>query len=144
MKWITRLGARTDRIACPWLIKKFIDKEAEFLFVPPPEVLATAKRVGGKSFDAPGADYNHRGPLCTFEVMIADHQLADPVLHRLAKIVHGADIEGEEKTTPESSGLVAIANGFAATTPDDHEKLRLQFPVYDALYAFCQAMDRSV
>ncbi len=144
MKWVTRLGARTDRIACPWLIKRFIDKDAEFLFVPPAGVLAAAKKAGGKSFDAPGADYTHRGPLCTFEVMITDHELSDPVLHRLAKIVHGADIEGEENTTPESAGLVAIANGFAQTTPDDREKLRLQFPVYDALYAFCRSMDRSV
>lgn len=136
MKWITRKGAKTDRIACPWLIKHFIDREAKFLFVPKEQVLEIAKRERGKSFDAPGADYTHRGKKCTFEVLIEDFKLKDPSLNRLAEIVHGADIEGELGTAPESYGLLAVALGFCETTADDHEKLRLQFPIYDALYAY--------
>lgn len=138
MKWVTREGARTDRVACPWLIKRFIDKEAEFIFVAKDEVLTTAKRVGGKSFDAEGADYTHRGDGCSFETLIADYELKDSSLLRLARIVHGADIDGELDAAPESAGLLAMATGFHATVPDDHEKLRLQFPVYDALYAYCR------
>lgn len=138
MKWVTREGARTDRVACPWLIMRFIDKEAEFLFVPRDRVLAEAKAAGGKSFDARGADYTHRGNLCSFEVLVADFKLADPALPRLARIVHGADVDGGVGTCPESAGLLAMANGFHQTTPDDHEKLRLQFLVYEALYAACR------
>jgi len=137
-KWVTREGAKTDRVACPWLIGRFIDREAEFLFVPRDQVLPTAARVNGKSFDAPGADYTHRGSKCTFEVLVEDFGLRDPALTRLARIVHGADIEAELETCPESAGLLAMARGFARTTPDDHEKLRLQFPLYEALYAYCR------
>lgn len=142
MKWITREGAKTDRVACPWLIKRFIDKEAEFLFVQKDQVLETAKRLGGKSFDASGADYTHRGRLCTFEVLLEDFKLMDPALGRLARIVHGADIEGDVGTCPESAGLLAAATGFHETTPDDYEKLKLQFPLYDALYAYCRRQAR--
>lgn len=138
MKWVTREGAKTDRVACPWLITRFIDREAEFIFVPRDQVLAIAARVSGKSFDAPDADYTHRGDRCTFEVLIEDFDLRDPALTRLARIVHGADIDGEVGICPESSGLLAVALGFVRTTPDDHEKLRLQFPLYDALYAYCR------
>lgn len=137
MKWVTREGAKTDRVACPWLIRRFIDKEAEFLFVPKDQVLKTARSVNGKSFDASGADYTHRGNKCTFEVLMEEFKLQDPALVRLARIVHGADMEGELETCAESAGLLAAALGFAKTTPDDHEKLRLQFPVYEALYAYC-------
>lgn len=137
MKWVTREGAKTDRVACPWLIKKFIDKDAEFVFVPKDKVLETAKRLEGKSFDAQGADYTHRGNKCSFEVMVEDFKLEGAALKRLALIVHGADIDGEVGAAPESAGLLALAQGFHATVPDDHEKLRLQFPVYDALYAHC-------
>lgn len=140
MKWITREGAKTDRVACPWLIRSFIDKDAEFIFVPKNQVLETTKRVNGKSFDAPGADFTHRGKQCSFEVLIEAFKLKDAALERLAKIVHGADIAGEEGTCPESAGLLAIANGFYETTPNDHKKLVLQFPVYDALYVFCRKM----
>ena len=140
MKWITREGAKTDRIACPWLVKNFIDTKAEFFFVPKDQVLETAHRISGKSFDAPGADYTHRKNLCTFEVLIKDFKLEDPALKRLAGIVHGADIDKEIRTCPESAGLLAIAKGFCETTPDDQEKLRLQFPIYDALYAFCRSL----
>ncbi|MBI3291571.1 MAG: chromate resistance protein [Elusimicrobia bacterium] len=138
MQWVTRAGAKTDRVACPWLIRRFIDKEAAFLFVPKEQVLGMARQVGGKSFDAPGADYTHRGNLCTFEVLIEDFKLEDPVLKRLAQIVHGADIEGEVQSCPESAGLLAIAQGFHEAIPDDQEKLRLQFPIYDALYAWAR------
>lgn len=138
MKWITREGAKTDRVACPWLIKRFIDKDAEFVFVTKDQVLDTAKRLGGKSFDAAGADYTHRGNRCSFEVLIEDYQLADPALARLARIVHGADIAGELDSAPEAAGLLALAEGFHSSVPDDHEKLRLQFPLYDALFAYCR------
>ena len=138
MKWVTREGAKTDRVACPWLIKKFIDTDAEFVFVPKDQVLETAKRLSGKSFDAAGADYTHRGNKCSFEVLIDDYKLVDSALQRLARIVHGADIDDELGVTPESAGLLAMAIGFHKTVGDDHEKLRLQFPLYDALYAYCR------
>lgn len=138
MKWVTREGAKTDRVACPWLIRRFIDKDAEFVFVAKDQVLETAKRLGGKSFDAAGADYTHRGNKCSFEVLIEDYKLADPALARLARIVHGADIAGELDSAPEAAGLLAMAEGFHKSVPDDHEKLRLQFPVYDALFAYCR------
>ena len=138
MRWVTREGAKTDRVACPWLIRRFIDKDAEFVFVPKDEVLETARATGGKSFDAAGADYTHRGPKCSFEVLIDDFRLSDPALTRLAAIVHGADVDGEPQPAPESAGLLAMGLGFCETTRDDQEKLRLQFPVYDALYAYCR------
>jgi hypothetical protein len=140
MKWVTREGAKTDRVACPWLIRKFIDKEAEFVFVPKDEVLDIAKRLGGKSFDAPGADYTHRDGKCSFEALIEDFKVTDPALKRLSRIVHSADVSGETAACPESAGLLAVATGFHETTPDDHEKLRLQFPIYDALYAYCRGL----
>ncbi len=138
MKWVTREGAKTDRVACPWLIKRFIDQEAEFLFVPKGEVLAVARQVEGKSFDAPGADYTHRDNKCSFEVLIEEYQLEDPALRELAHIVHGADIEADRDLVPEAAGLRAVAEGFFLSCRDDHEKLRCEFPLYDALYAWCQ------
>lgn len=138
MKWVTREGAKTDRVACPWLIKRFIDPEAEFLFVPKDEVLGAAQREGGKSFDAPGADYTHRDNQCSFEVLIEEYKLDDPALHNLARIVHGADIPADIDLVPEAAGLRAIAEGFYLSCPDDHEKLEYEFPMYDALYAWCQ------
>jgi len=144
MKWITREGAKTDRVACPWLIRKFIDPQAEFLFVPAEQVLPVARREQGKSFDAPGADYTHRGGKCSFEVLVEDFSIQDPVLEMLARIVHGADIPEDIACTAESAGLRAIAEGFALTCSDDGRKLELEFPVYDALYAWCQvSMDRT-
>jgi hypothetical protein len=138
VKWVTREGAKTDRVACPWLIKKFIDPEAEFLFVAKEQVLEVARGEGGKSFDTPGADYTHRGNKCSFEVLIEEFRLADPALRELAWIVHGADMETELHIVPEASGLKAIAEGFYPSCPDDREKLRLEFPLYDALYAWCR------
>jgi hypothetical protein len=125
-------------VACPWLIKKFIDPEAEFLFVSKEHVLEVAQREGRKSFDTPEADYTHRGNRCSFEVLIEEFRLADPVLRALAEIVHGADIEADVHIVPEAAGIKAIAEGFYLSCPDDHEKLRLEFPLYDALYAWCR------
>ncbi len=139
MKWVTREAAKTDRVACPWLIKKFIDPQAEFLFVPKDQVLAVARREAGKSFDSPGADYTHRDGKCSFEVLIEEYRIQDPALQVLASIVHGADIPADVGIVPEAAGLQAIAHGFAAICPDDHRKLDLESPVYDALYAWCQA-----
>ena len=134
MKWITRKNAKVDRVACPWLIQKFIDPQAEFIYVDKEKVLEEASRLSAISYDAPNAKYTHRDGFCTFEVLIKEYKLNDAALDRLAKIVHGADVEGDVTITPESAGLLRIAKGFAATTPDDHEKLRLQFPMYEALY----------
>ena len=139
MKWVTREGAKTDRVACPWLIRKCIDPTAEFLFVPKEQVLAVAAREGGKSFDCPGADYTHRDGKCSFEALVDAHRLTDPGLHLLARIVHGADVAADVEIVPEAAGLQAIAHGFAAIYADDHRKLELEGPVYDALYAWCHA-----
>jgi hypothetical protein len=139
MKWVTREGAKTDRVACPWLIKKFIDPQADFLFAPKDKVLEIARREGGKSFDCPGADYTHRDGKCSFEVLVQDYGLQDPALHVLARIVHGADVSADVGIVPEAAGLQAIAHGFTAICSDDRRKLDLEFPVYDALYAWCQA-----
>jgi len=139
MKWVTREGAKTDRVACPWLIRKFIDPAAEFLFVPKDQVLEVARREGGTSFDCPGAAYTHRDGKCSFEVLVEAFALEDPAVHMLARIVHGADIAADVGIVPEAAGLQAVAHGFAAICPDDHRKLELEFPVYDALYAWCQA-----
>lgn len=138
MKWVTRAGAKTDRVACPWLIRKFIDPQAEFLFVPAEQVLAVTHDQAAKSFDAPGADYTHRDGKCSFEVLVEDFGINDAAVRLLARIVHGADIPADIGCTPQSAGLVAIAEGFALACPDDHRKLELEFPVYDALYAWCQ------
>ncbi len=140
MKWVTRQNAKVDRIACPWLIRKLIDPGAEFLYVPADEVLATADREGGLSYDAPGARFTHRDGKCTFEVLIEEHGLGgDPALDRLARLVHAADVSADVATVPEGAGLKAVAEGFALLVPDDHEKLERELPVYDALYAWCRA-----
>jgi hypothetical protein len=139
MKWITRARPKTDRIACPWLIRRFLDPEAEFLFAPKDEVLAAAERENATSFDAPGARYTHRGNLCTFEVLIEDHGLAaaDPALQELARIVHAADIEGEEMTHPFGAAISAIGTAGLDVEDDDHRLLERGMFVYDALYAWC-------
>ncbi len=113
MRWLTREHPRTDRIACPWLIRRFIDPDAEIVFVPADQVLAAAASEDGISFDAPGARYTHRDGLCTFEVLIEEFEIADPAVRRLARIVHGADIASDRDATPESSGLLAMTDGFA-------------------------------
>jgi hypothetical protein len=138
MKWITRERPKTDRIACPWLIRKFIDSEAEFVYVPASDVLAVAEREQGHSYDAPGARYTHRDGLCSFEVLVAEHGIDDPAVHLLARIVHGADVAEDRDATRESPGLLAVAEGFHYVYSDDHAQLEAELPVYDALYAWCQ------
>jgi hypothetical protein len=137
MKWVTRERPKTDRVACPWLITRFIDDEAEIVYVPRDDVLATAAATGGKSFDATGADFTHDGDLCTFEVLIRDHDLGgDEALVRLARIVHGADVD-DPSPDPRSAGLLAIAEGLLEVEPDDHEVRLIGARIYDALYAWC-------
>lgn len=138
MKWVTREKAKVDRIACPWLIKRFIDADAEFLFVPPEKVLTVASQDGATPFDLPGAELGHHGDKVSFDAFIVKYGLArDPVLVEMAKIVRGADARKPE-LSPESAGLDAIAEGFRLASKDDHENMSRQFHVYDALYAYCR------
>jgi hypothetical protein len=149
MKWITRARPKTDRIACPWLIQRFIDPDAEIIYVPADQVLVTAEQIGGNSFDAPGAKYHHRptedgGEWCTFETLIAEHDLGgDPALARLAQIVHAADIERELQSDPLGPGLLAIGLGGLDVEADDHALLQRANFVYDALYAWCAQQVRA-
>ena len=140
MKWVTRENANVDRIACPWLIKRFIDPDAEFLFVGRDEVLAVAEREGAHSYDSPGATYTHRNGNCSFDALVEDFSLVgDPALVRLAEIVHAADVSDDIDRSPEGRGLGAIAHGFALLHgTNDHRKIELETPMYDALYAWCQ------
>ena len=139
MKWVTRKNANVDRVACPWLIKRFIDADAEFIFVPPHEVAGVVQRDGAIPYDVEGAELGHVDGRCSFESIILKYQLEDTALDRLARIVHGADIATDIDATPESAGLMAIARGFALVHGDnDHEKIRLETPMYDALYLWCQ------
>jgi hypothetical protein len=138
MKWVTRARPKTDRIACPWLITKFIDPDADIRYVPAGQVLDVASREDAVSFDAPGARYDHRDGKCTFEVLIDDHDLVgDPALARLAKIVHAADIAADLGTDPAGPGLLAIGLGGLDVEADDHRLLDRATFVYDALYAWC-------
>jgi hypothetical protein len=138
MEWVTRARPKTDRIACPWLIRRFIDPDADFLYVPADQVLRTAEAEGARSFDAPDAEFTHRAGKCTFEVLIDEFGLGDnAALARLAQIVHAADIESDLHTDPAGPGLLAIGVGGLDAEADDHRLLeRAQF-VYDALYAWC-------
>jgi hypothetical protein len=139
MKWVTREHPKTDRIACPWLIRKFIDPDAEFVYVPADQVLEVAEREGAHSYDTPGARYTHRDGLCSFEVLVDEYEVDDPAVHLLARIVHGADVADDRDATPQSRGLLAVAEGFHLLIPDDdHRQLEAELPVYDALYAWCQ------
>jgi hypothetical protein len=126
-----------DRIACPWLIARFVDPEAEFLFVPADQVLEVAARENAIPFDVPDVELGHHGERCSFDAVLDRYRLDDPALHRLAEIVRGADT-GALDLAPESAGLYALASGFRELARDDHENLRLQFPAYDALHRFCQ------
>jgi hypothetical protein len=137
MKWVTRARPKVDRVACPWLIKRFVDPQAEFLYVPPDEVLETARREGAIPFDVPNVELGHNGPECSFDAIIKKYRLTDQGLKRLALIVRGADTSAKH-LTPESAGLDAIAEGFRLVFSDDHELLQRELPVYDALYAYCQ------
>jgi hypothetical protein len=138
MKWITRSHVHVDRVACPWLITRFIDNEAEFLFVPKSQVDQQAHETGAIPFDSPGVELGHHEGRCSFESIIMKYGLADPGLLRLAKIVHAADVAEDIDGDPIARGLEAIATGFSLRYPDDEENLTIQFEVYDALYAWCR------
>ena len=138
MKWVTRERPKTDRIACPWLIQNFIDADAEFLYVAADQVLDVAEREGAHSYDTPGARFTHRDGLCSFEVLVEEYEIEDPAVKRLARIVHGADISDDRDATPESRGLLAVAEGFHLLDLGDHRQLEASLPVYDALYAWCK------
>jgi hypothetical protein len=139
MKWITRKNIKVDRVACPWLIRRFVDPEAEFLFVGEDELLESARTQQAVPFDAPRipeVKLNHRGNQCSFEAIIADFNLKAPGLSRLALIVRAADVKGQESAAAEGLGLRAIAEGFAALQLSDEERLARGFPIYDALYEY--------
>ncbi len=139
MKWVTRERPKTDRIACPWLVRRFIDPDAEIGYVPADQVLAVAEREGARSFDAPGAEFTHQGNRCTFEVLIDRFQLGgDPALVRLARIVHAADLVGELNSDPLGPGLLAVGEGGLDVEADDQRLLERGGFVYDALYAWCR------
>jgi protein-tyrosine-phosphatase len=138
MKWITRERARVDRIACPWLITRFIDPAPELLFVPARDVRAVAQREGAIPYDVPDVELGHRGPRCSFDAFVERYELDDPALAQLALIVRGADTD-DRGLVPEAAGLYAAATGFQAISRDDHENMARQFPLYDALYAYCRA-----
>jgi hypothetical protein len=145
MKWITRKDVKVDRVACPWLVKRFVDPQAEFLFVGEKDLLEKAKQESAIPFDAPKIEaikLNHRGPRCTFEAIIEDYSISDPALQRLALIVRAADIKGQESVAAEGIGLRSIAQGFAAMGLSDEERLARQFPIYDALYAHVQSKQK--
>ena len=136
MKWVTRERPKIDRIACPWLITRFIEKDPEFLYVAPDRVLAVAAETGATPYDVPGVELSHVGELCSFDAFISKYALHDPALQRVAKIVRGADTSRLD-LTPQSPGLYAISLGLSDVFRDDHEMLRHGIVIYDALYAWC-------
>ncbi len=138
MKWVTRSHVHVDRVACPWLISRFVDSEAEFLFVPKSQIQQVAEEIGAIPFDAPGVELGHRDGKCSFEMIVEHYGLTDRALLRLARIVHCADVEADLDVDPIARGLEAIAVGYSLRFPDDAENLAHQFGVYDALYAWCR------
>ena len=139
MKWVTRKNANVDRIACPWLIRKFVDANPEFIYVPTEQVLEVAEREQAIPYDVKDVELGHVDGRCSFESIMMKYRLTDAALQKLAKIVHGADVAADIGIVPEAAGLKAIAHGFALVHgDDDHEKIRLETPLYDALYAWCQ------
>lgn len=140
MKWITRSNVKVDRVACPWLIRTFVDKDAEFLFVPVDQVDSVAQKTGAIPYDTSGAELGHHGDECSFDAIVEKYKVKDKAIERVAKIVRGADTN-QRDLTPESRGLEAIAEGFkrlaAAQGYDDHETLRRELHLYDALYLYC-------
>jgi hypothetical protein len=137
MKWITRAHVHVDRVACPWLITRFIDSEAEFRFAPKSKVMEIAAETGAIPFDTPGALLHHRAALCTFDVLIQEYDLTDKALLRMARIVNAADTDRLD-ADPLAAGLEAVAVGYSLRFPDDRENIQRQFEVYDALYAWCR------
>jgi hypothetical protein len=146
MKWITRENVHVDRVACPWLIRKFVDPKAEFLFVPADQVMAVAEREGATPFDVKGVELGHHGKECSFDAIVKKHGLdSDPALVLLARIVNGADTDNSLWNQPESAGLKAIAEGFRGLGyKNDHELNAAEWIVYDALYAYCKQMAQVV
>jgi len=138
MIWITRSHVHVDRVACPWLITRFIDSDAEFLFVPASQVEQVAKTTGAIPFDAPDVELGHHEGRCSFESIILKYELKEPGLLRLAKIVHAADVSADIDSDPIARGLEAIASGYSLRFPENLENLEAQFEVYDALYAWCR------
>ena len=138
MKWITRERPKIDRIACPWLIKRFIEPGAEFLYVPVADVLRVATQTGATPYDIPGVEMSHVGERCSFDAFLAKYHLDDPALQQLALIVRGADTSRLD-LTPQSAGLVAISLGLSQTFSDDHQMLQHGMVIYDALYAWCKS-----
>jgi hypothetical protein len=138
MKWVTRSHVHVDRVACPWLITRFVDNQAEFLFVPKNQVDRVAADTGAIPFDAPGVELGHHDGRCSFESIMLKYDLKDPALIRLAKIVHSADVAADIDQDPIARGLEAIAAGFGLRYPDDTLNLACQFEVYDALFAWCR------
>jgi hypothetical protein len=145
MKWVTREKVHVDRVACPWLIRKFVDPKAEFLFVPADQVIAVAEREGATPYDVKGVELGHHGKECSFDAIVKKHGLAsDAALVLLAKIVNGADTDNSLWNQPESAGLKAVAEGFRELGyKDDHELNAAEWIVYDALYAYCERMVRE-
>jgi hypothetical protein len=138
MLWVTRSHVHVDRVACPWLITRFIDNQAEFLFVPKSQVDKVAAETGAIPFDAPDVELGHHEGRCSYESILLKYGLTDPALVRMAKIVHAADVSEDIDTDPIARGLEAIATGYSLRFPDDKENLAHQFQVYDALYAWCR------
>jgi hypothetical protein len=138
VKWVTRANPKVDRVACPWLIKKFVDPAAEFLYAPADQVMVVAEREGATPYDVPGAELGHHGAQCSFDAIIKKYGLRDAALDKMALIVRGADT-ADKDLAPQSRGLEAIAAGFQLAYADDHEQLAAELPVYDALYAWCKA-----
>ncbi len=137
MKWITRERPKIDRIACPWLIQRFIDKEAEFLYVPAGEVMRTAQETGATPYDVPGVEMTHVGELCSFDAFLMKYKLTEPALAQLAVIVRGADTSRLDLSA-QSAGLYAISLGLSRVFQDDHDMLKHGLVMYDALYAWCK------
>jgi hypothetical protein len=142
MKWITREKVKVDRVACPWLIKKFVDPQAEFIFVPADKVMEEARRLGATPYDVPNAELGHHGEDVSFNSILKKHQLGDPALQLLGEIVRAADSH-PSNPHPAGEGLRWVAHGFSALGLSDHEILQREFIVYDALYAECQQMSRQ-
>jgi hypothetical protein len=139
LKWVTRERVKVDRVACPWLIRKFVDHDAEFSFVAADQVMDVAERDGATPFDVPGVELGHHDGRCSFEAIVSRYRIEDPAVQLMAEIVHGADVAEDLYGRPEAPGLKAIAEGFQQMgLRDDHEILRLEFPLYDALYVYCQ------
>ena len=139
MKWVTRERPKIDRIACPWLIRRFVERQPEFLYVPADQVLATAEKTGAIPYDIPGVKFSHVGEKCSFDAFLSDYKLEQPALQEMASIVRGADTSRID-LTPQSAGLFAISLGLGHIFPDDHEMLRHGMVMYDALYAWCLSL----